>query len=88
VRENAVELDKVKVEELPENMQKMSADERKDYLKKQGEERDNLTARVNELSKQRQAGHRSGEQESQQRQGRCVRREGDGDRNGQVNRKK
>jgi hypothetical protein len=54
VRENAVELDKVKVEELPENMQKMSAEERKDYLKKQGEERDKLTARVNELSKQRQ----------------------------------
>jgi hypothetical protein len=35
-------------------MQKMSAEERKDYLKKQGEERDKLTARVNELSKQRQ----------------------------------
>ena len=54
VRENAVELDKLKVEELPENMQRMSADERKDYLKKQGEERDKLTARVNDLSKHRQ----------------------------------
>ena len=55
LRENAVELDKLKVEELPENMQKMSAEERKDYLKKQGEERDKLTTRVNELSRQRQA---------------------------------
>jgi len=55
VREGQVELGTVKVEELPENMQRMSAEERKDYLKKQGEERDKLTARVNELSKQRQA---------------------------------
>jgi len=54
-REKAVELDKLKIEELPENMQKMSADERKDYLKKQGEVRDKLTTRVNELSRQRQA---------------------------------
>jgi hypothetical protein len=36
-------------------MQKMSADERKEFLKKQGAARDKLTARVNELSKLRQA---------------------------------
>lgn len=55
VRENAVALESVKDDELPEKMRKMSAEERKEYLKKQGEERDKLTARVNELSKQRQA---------------------------------
>ena len=55
VRENAVALEKLKDEELPENMRTMSADERKAYLKQQGEARDKLTARVNELSKQRQA---------------------------------
>ena len=55
LRENTVQLEKLKEEELPENMRKMSPDERKAYLKQQAEERDKLTARVSELSRQRQA---------------------------------
>ncbi len=55
VREKAVALDKVDEKELPAQMQKMSLDERKDYLKTKGEERDKLTAQVNELSQKRQA---------------------------------
>lgn len=55
VREKQIDLKKVADDELPENMRKMSPYERADYLKKQGEERDKLNAKVAELSKQREA---------------------------------
>ena len=54
-RDGTVDLDKLKTEDLPAPMQKMSGDERKTYLKNQAEERDKLTARVNDLAKQREA---------------------------------
>lgn len=55
VRESSVALDAIPDAELPENMRAMSAEQRVEYLKAQGEKRDALNARVAELSKQRQA---------------------------------
>jgi Mg-chelatase subunit ChlD len=55
VRDNAVKLEAIDVKELPLEMQKMSPDERKQHLQKQADERDKLTAQVNELAKKRQA---------------------------------
>jgi Mg-chelatase subunit ChlD len=53
--DNAVALESLKEDELPENMRKMTAGERQTYLKQQAESRGKLTARVNDLAKQRQA---------------------------------
>ena len=55
VRERQIDLKKVADAELPDNMRKMPPEERADYLRKQGEERDKLNAKVAELSKQREA---------------------------------
>jgi von Willebrand factor type A domain len=55
VAEGSVKLDAVKDADLPENMRKMSADERKAYVENQSAERAKLTAQVNDLSKKREA---------------------------------
>ena len=55
VRENQVSIDALPEAELPENMRKMSAEQRAQYVKEQGEQRDKLTSRVRELSTRRQA---------------------------------
>jgi uncharacterized protein YegL len=46
-------LKNVKTEELPENLQKMSAREREDYLNKQSKEREDLTGQLAEQVKKR-----------------------------------
>lgn len=55
VSEKQVELSKVKDEDLPENMRKMSMDERKRYIDSQLKTRKEVQGQINELHKQRQA---------------------------------
>jgi len=51
--DGSVELAKVKQEDLPENMQGMTLDERQKYVEQQGAERKRLQERINELNAQR-----------------------------------
>jgi hypothetical protein len=55
VKNEKLSLKDVKEEDLPENMQKMSAKEREAYLKQQMGEREKVNARILELSKMRDA---------------------------------
>ena len=50
-----VKLDAVKAAELPPEMQKMTAAERKAYIEKKQKERDNLQSKIADLTKQRDA---------------------------------
>lgn len=50
VFQDNVDITKIKVEDLPKNMQKMSMKERKSYLDKKKAERDELTKQVKELT--------------------------------------
>lgn len=51
----AVKLEDVKEEELPEEIRKMSAEEREKYLKEQQAKREKVQARIRELADKRQA---------------------------------
>ena len=48
------ELEKVAVKDLPENMRKMSLDERRKFIAKSGKERDKIQAQITAVSKKRQ----------------------------------
>jgi Mg-chelatase subunit ChlD len=54
-REKTIDLDKIDANELPVEMRKMTPEQRVAHLKKQAEDRDKLSARVNELSQARAA---------------------------------
>jgi hypothetical protein len=54
-KNNAVKLEDVKEAELPENMRKMTADERKAYVEEQGKKRADLQKQINDLGAQRDA---------------------------------
>jgi len=53
VRDGGVKLDEIDDDQLPEEMQKMSAEERSAYLAKQQAERDKLNASIKDLSAKR-----------------------------------
>ncbi len=53
VFQDNVDITKIKVEDLPENMKKMSMDERKAYVKKKKAERDEITKQVKALTAKR-----------------------------------
>ena len=53
VKEKKVKLEDIKKDELPREMQKLSAKEREAYLQKKAEERAQLQAKINDLNKQR-----------------------------------
>jgi hypothetical protein len=55
VREKRVKLEEVKDADLPEEMKKMTADERKAFVEQRGRERAELNAKVKELSQKREA---------------------------------
>jgi hypothetical protein len=55
LKDGAVSLEKVATKELPAEMQALSLDERKAYLKRVGDERERIQSRIAELSRQRQA---------------------------------
>jgi len=55
IAEKKVTLDKVKKEELPEELRKLSPDELKAHVEKMQKERAELQKRINELSKERNA---------------------------------
>lgn len=52
-KDGTVELSQVKEEDLPENMRKMTADERRQYVEKQSGARTKIQNRINELNEQR-----------------------------------
>jgi len=51
--EGEISIDELKEEELPEEMKKMSKDERKVYIKEKAEERKNIQEKINQLSAER-----------------------------------
>ena len=53
VEEEAVEMDELEVEALPEEMQKMDKDERKAFIETKAKERKEVQAKIKELSKKR-----------------------------------
>jgi hypothetical protein len=53
IREKRVKLEEVKEEQLPEEMKKMTVEERKAHLEKKGKEREQLRAKIVEISKKR-----------------------------------
>jgi len=55
VESESVDLDGVKTDELPKEMQKMSKDERKVYVKGKQKERERIQQKIRELTQQRQA---------------------------------
>lgn len=55
LKNGSADLTKVSNEELPEEMQKMSADEKKAFVEKKSKEREELRAKVIELSRKRDA---------------------------------
>lgn len=55
VRENRVKLEEVKEEQLPEALKKLSAEERKAHVEKLSKEREEIRARIVEVSKKRDA---------------------------------
>jgi hypothetical protein len=54
-KEKKVDLDKVEDKDLPEEMQKMSKEERKAYVEKKTQERAAIQSKIAELNKQRDA---------------------------------
>ena len=54
LKKGNVDLDKVKTEELPAEMQKMSKEERKSYLDKMTADRDRNQKRIGELNQERE----------------------------------
>ncbi len=54
-RENKVELDKVPEKDLPANMQKMTPDQRKQYLAAQAKNRETIQAEIKDISAKRDA---------------------------------
>ncbi len=52
-QEGKLELDKMKDDELPDEMKKMSKEERKEYIEKKAKERTELQKKIAELSKKR-----------------------------------
>lgn len=55
VKEEGNDITKVKEEDLPENMKKMTMDERKEYIAKKQKEREKISEQINELNKKREA---------------------------------
>ena len=55
VKEKKVKLEEIKKDELPKEMQKLSAKEREAYIEKKAKERAALQAKINELNKRRNA---------------------------------
>jgi Mg-chelatase subunit ChlD len=55
IDDNIVSLDKIKKEELPENMQSMTITERKTYLKEVRKKREKIHSKIDELVKKRSA---------------------------------
>jgi len=53
IRDEKADLSKLKKDELPENMKKMSADERKEYLAKKQADRDKIVKKIKDLSAKR-----------------------------------
>ncbi len=53
VRDEQVDLEQVKPENLPENMRKMNAKERQEYIKGQAKEREEIQTRIQQLNEQR-----------------------------------
>ena len=53
VRNKKADLDEIKTEHLPQNMQKMSAEERSKYIKTQQAKRDEITKKIKALSAKR-----------------------------------
>lgn len=54
VKENKADVAKLKTEELPAEMQKLSADERKVYVETKSKERAAMQAKINELNRERE----------------------------------
>lgn len=55
IKEGRVKLEELKDEELPEEMQKMTLEERKTYLEKKQKEREELQKKITELAKARES---------------------------------
>lgn len=55
LNDGTIKLEGLKNEELPTEMQSMSVDQRREYVRKQAEKRQQLQAKINELLRQRQA---------------------------------
>ena len=53
LKDNKAKLEDIEMEELPENMQKMTAEERKAYVEAKGKERAKIQKRIQELNAQR-----------------------------------
>jgi len=54
IKDNVVELESIQSDELPENMQRMNAEERKAYTDAKATERANIQKRIQELNTQRE----------------------------------
>ena len=54
VNENNLDVSKLKTEELPAEMQKMNADERKAFIEKNSKEREQLQAKIKQLNTERE----------------------------------
>ena len=55
VKEKGNDITKVKEEDLPENMKKMTMEERKAFVAKKQKEREDISKQINDLNKKRQA---------------------------------
>jgi hypothetical protein len=64
----AVKLDELKAEDLPENMQKMTAEERKDYIETQAKRRAEIQSKIQQLNEQRKT-YVAEEMKKRQKQG-------------------
>ena len=53
-KDSSFEVDKLKAEELPPEMQKMNAEERKAYVEKNAKERSELQTKINQLNRERE----------------------------------
>jgi len=53
-KDSSFEVEKLKAEELPAEMQKMNADERKAYIEKSAKERSELQTKINQLNRERE----------------------------------
>src|SRR6185436_3929091 len=53
IREKRVKLEELKEEQLPEELKKMTAEDRKAYVEKKSKEREELRAKIVEVSKKR-----------------------------------
>lgn len=52
-KEGKVDLEKIKEEDLPENMRKMTLEERKAYVESKQKEREEISKKINDLNKER-----------------------------------